>query len=90
MDLGFAFDVVAAVIGHEVGTKEVLTPLIHHYVGGDLVERKRGALEAWDLRLRKVICFENPLEIGLFQSGLNAASRSARAVLKDLLALAPA
>lgn len=47
VDLGFSFDVVAAVLGHESGSKDVRT-LIRHYVRSDLVDRKRRALEAWD------------------------------------------
>ena len=54
VDLGFSFEVAAAVLGHEAGGKDVRT-LIRHYVRSDLVDRKRGALEAWDGRLRQIL-----------------------------------
>jgi integrase len=57
VDLGFSYEVVAAVLGHEAGSKEVRT-LIRHYVRTDLVERKRLALQAWDARLHQIISGE--------------------------------
>jgi len=54
VDLGFSFEVAAAVLGHEAGGKDVRT-LIRHYVRSDLVERKRGALESWDRHLRQIL-----------------------------------
>lgn len=59
VDLGFSYEVVAAVIGHEAGSKEVKT-LIRHYVRTDLIERKRRALHAWDTRLRQILAGETP------------------------------
>jgi integrase len=59
VDLGFSFDVVAAVLGHEAGSKDVRT-LIRHYVRSDLVDRKKLALEAWDRRLRQILRGETP------------------------------
>jgi integrase len=59
VDLGFSFDVVATVLGHETGSKNVRT-LIRHYVRSDQVDRKRIALEAWDSRLRQILRGETP------------------------------
>lgn len=53
VDLGFSYEVVAAVLGHEAGSKEVRT-LVRHYIRTDLVERKRQALQAWDVRLHQI------------------------------------
>ena len=57
VDLGFSYEVVAAVLGHEAGSKEVRT-LVRHYVRTDLVERKRQALLAWDVRLYQILSGE--------------------------------
>lgn len=54
VDLGFSFEVAAAVLGHEAGNKDVRT-LLRHYVRSDLLDRKRLALEAWDRWLRKIL-----------------------------------
>lgn len=54
VDLGFSFEAVAAVLGHEAGGKNVRT-LIRHYVRTDLLDQKRIALAAWDSRLRQII-----------------------------------
>lgn len=59
VDLGFSYEVAAAVLGHEVGNKEVRT-LIRHYIRSDMIDRKRKALEAWDARLRQMIRGETP------------------------------
>jgi len=59
VDLGFSFEIVAAVLGHEAGGKEVRT-LVRHYVRSDLVERKRGALEAWDKHLAQILHGQTP------------------------------
>jgi integrase len=59
VDLGLTLEVVAAVLGHEAGGKEVRT-LVRHYVRSDLVERKRQALKNWDSRLRQVLFEGNP------------------------------
>lgn len=55
VNLGIALELVAAVLGHEVGDKSVRI-LTRHYVRTDLLERKKVALQAWDDRLRSVIC----------------------------------
>ncbi|EKS34349.1 tyrosine-type recombinase/integrase [Afipia broomeae] len=54
VDLGISYDLVAAILGHEVGDKNVRI-LTRHYVRTDFAERKRLALEAWDQRLRAII-----------------------------------
>ena len=53
-EMGTAFELVAAVIGHEAGSKETRT-LVRHYVRTDLLDRKKVALEAWDARMREII-----------------------------------
>jgi integrase len=53
-EMGIALDLVAAVIGHELGGKETRT-LIRHYVRTDLVERKTNALSSWDTRLKEIV-----------------------------------
>src|SRR5262249_35672969 len=50
-EMGIALDLVAAVVGHEAGSKETRT-LVRHYVRTDLIERKAHALRAWDERLQ--------------------------------------
>jgi hypothetical protein len=52
--MGVALDLVAAVIGHEAGSRETRT-LVRHYVRTDLVERKKSSLEAWQRRLFEII-----------------------------------
>lgn len=54
IDLGISYDVVASVLGHEPGDKNVRT-LVRHYVRTDLIPQKRRALEAWDARLRAIL-----------------------------------
>ena len=53
-EMGIAFDLVAAVIGHEAGGRETRT-LVRHYVRTDLIERKVHALRAWDERLQNIV-----------------------------------
>jgi integrase len=54
VELGISLDLVAAIIGHEAGGRETRT-LVRHYVRTDLIERKRGALEAWDRHLVAIV-----------------------------------
>jgi integrase len=54
VELGFALELVAAVLGHETGNANTRI-LSRHYVRTDLVDRKRIALEAWDRRLKEII-----------------------------------
>jgi integrase len=56
-ELGVPYEVVAAVLGHEVGSASVRI-LTRHYIRTDFVERKRSALEAWDSKLRKIVTAE--------------------------------
>jgi integrase len=53
-EMGVAFDLVAAVVGHEAGGKESRT-LVRHYVRTDLIERKIHVLRAWDERLQDIV-----------------------------------
>jgi len=53
-EMGVTLDLVAAVVGHEAGSRETRT-LVRHYVRTDLIERKFHALRAWDERLQNVV-----------------------------------
>src|SRR5262249_8350939 len=53
-EMGIALDLVAAVVGHEAGSKETRT-LVRHYVRTDLIEGKAHALRAWDERLQDIL-----------------------------------
>lgn len=53
-EMGIGLDLVAAVIGHEAGSKETRT-LVRHYVRTDLIERKLHVLRAWDERLQSIV-----------------------------------
>ena len=53
-EMGVALDLVAAVIGHETGSRETRT-LVRHYVRTDLIDRKADVLRAWDERLRDIV-----------------------------------
>ena len=50
-EMGIALDLVAAIVGHELGGKDTRT-LVRHYVHTDMLERKAHALKAWDERLK--------------------------------------
>jgi integrase len=54
VEMGIGYELVAAILGHESGTKAVRT-LTRHYVRSDFLDRKRVALEAWDARLCQII-----------------------------------
>ena len=58
-ELGISLETIAAVIGHEAGTKGTRT-LVRHYVKADLLERKTVALEAWERHLMSLIAGEAP------------------------------
>ncbi len=58
-ELGFPLELVAVVLGHEVGNREVRT-LVRHYVRTDLIDRKRHALETWSRRLGQFISGQTP------------------------------
>lgn len=53
-ELGIALDTIAAVVGHQRGTRDTRT-LIRHYSRPRLDERLEAALTAWDARLRGII-----------------------------------
>lgn len=53
-EMGVALDLVAAVVGHEAGSRDTRT-LVRHYVRTDLVDRKRAVLTAWDHRVQEII-----------------------------------
>jgi integrase len=55
--LGVSFDIVAAVIGHEPGGKDVRV-LVKHYLHDEFVDRKTYALKAWDERLKAIVAGE--------------------------------
>ena len=54
VDLGFSFEDVAAVLGHDAGGKDTRI-LLRHYVRSEFIERKRTALLAWDEHLRQIL-----------------------------------
>jgi integrase len=53
-EMGVAFDLVAAVVGHQAGGKETRT-LVRYYVRTDLIERKVHVLRSWDERLQGIV-----------------------------------
>lgn len=53
-ELGIALDTIAAVVGHQRGSRDTRT-LIRHYSRPKLDERITAALRAWDHRLRDII-----------------------------------
>jgi integrase len=59
IEMGAQPELVAAVIGHDAGTRETRT-LIRHYVRTDLLERKKSALEAWERRLSEIVEGKSP------------------------------
>jgi integrase len=61
-EMGVALDLVAAIIGHESGSKETRT-LVRHYVRTDLLERKAHALKAWNERLKAIVTGEEAAKV---------------------------
>jgi integrase len=53
-EMGVTLDLVAAIVGHEAGTRETRV-LVRHYVRTDMLERKAHALRAWDQRLKTIV-----------------------------------
>lgn len=53
--LGIGLDLIAAIVGHDTSTGRDTKTLVRHYLRTDKLEKKRGALEAWDARLRDII-----------------------------------
>ena len=56
-EMGIALDLVAAIVGHELGGRDTRT-LVRHYVRSDMLERKAHALQIWDERLRAIVTGE--------------------------------
>ena len=57
-----ALDLVAAIVGHELGGKDTWT-LVRHYVHSDMLERKAHALKAWDERLKAIVTGEEAAKV---------------------------
>ena len=53
-ELGIALDTIAAVIGHQRGSRDTRT-LVRHYSRPRLDERIEVALSAWDTRLANIL-----------------------------------
>ena len=53
-EMGMALDTIAAVVGHQRGSKDTRT-LVRHYSRPRLDERIEAALTAWDARLSDII-----------------------------------
>jgi integrase len=64
-EMGVALDLVAAIVGHESGTKDTRT-LVRHYVRTDLLERKARALRAWDEKLKEIVAGEESAKVVRF------------------------
>jgi integrase len=65
-EMGIALDIVAAVIGHEMGAKDIRT-LSRHYLRTDLIDRKQMALETWDARLMAIIAGDGNTTSNVFK-----------------------
>ncbi|MCV0395922.1 MAG: tyrosine-type recombinase/integrase [Rhizobiaceae bacterium] len=53
-EMGIALDTIAAVVGHQRGSRDTRT-LVRHYSRPKLDERVKTALAAWDARLRDIV-----------------------------------
>jgi integrase len=53
-EMGVSLDLIAAVIGHEAGSKNTRT-LVRHYVRTDLIWHKSEVLQSWDGRLLSIL-----------------------------------
>ena len=53
-ELGIALDTIAAVVGHQRGSRDTRT-LVRHYARARLDERVEAALTVWDKRLEEII-----------------------------------
>jgi integrase len=65
-ELGIALDTIAAVVGHQRGTRDTRT-LIRHYSRPRLDERVEAALTSWDSRLRKTVGVEESDTSNVFE-----------------------
>jgi hypothetical protein len=61
-EMGFALDLVAAIVGHESGGKDTRT-LVRHYVRTDMIECKAHALQVWGERLRAIVTGEKAVKV---------------------------
>ena len=61
-EMGVALDLVATIVGHELGGRDTRT-LVRHYVHTDMLERKAQALKAWDDRLRGIVMGEEAAKV---------------------------
>jgi integrase len=61
-EMGVALDLIAAIVGHEAGTKETRV-LVRHYVRSNMLERKAQALRMWDERLRAIVTGEEAAKV---------------------------
>ena len=61
-EMGVALDLVAAIVGHELGGKDTRT-LVRHYVHTDMLERKAHALKAWNDRLKGIMMGEEAAKV---------------------------
>jgi integrase len=53
-EMGVPLETIALTIGQQAGGKAVKT-LVRHYLRGDMLARKKHALEAWDQRLLSIL-----------------------------------
>ena len=53
--MGISIELIAAIVGHESSVGRETRTLARHYLRANKLERKRGALEAWDRRLRAIL-----------------------------------
>jgi integrase len=61
-EMGIALDLVAAIVGHESGSRDTRT-LVRHYVRSDMLERKTHALKVWDDRLKSIVIDEGAAKV---------------------------
>ena len=61
-EMGIALDLVAAIVGHELGGKDTRT-LVRHYVHTDMLARKAHALQVWDERLSAIVTGEEAAKV---------------------------
>jgi integrase len=61
-ELGTPLELVAAVVGHEMGGPELRT-LIKYYVRTDLLDRKAAALKAWSDWLEQIVRRREPAKL---------------------------
>jgi integrase len=61
-EMGFALDLVAAIVGHESGGGDTRT-LVRHYVRTDMLEAKAHALRTWDERLKAIVTGEDAAKV---------------------------